>query len=212
MKSFPQTETTFLLQGPAGNLEVLATPIAENTTQKSAIAIICHPHPLHGGTMTNKVVTTLARAFRDIGLRTVRFNFRGVGKSEGSYAEGIGETDDLLAVVKWVKEVFPDTDIWLAGFSFGSCVAIRAATMIPVAQLVCIAPPVSRFDLAGLPPVTCPWLIIQGDQDEVVVPEEVFAWAENLNPPPTLIRMQGAGHFFHGRLLELRDILEVALA
>ena len=99
MQFFPATETTFLLPGPAGDLEIAAAP----QDGARATAIICHPHPLHGGTMTNKVVTTIARAFHELGLRTVRFNFRGVGKSAGKYAEGIGESDDLRAVITWVK-------------------------------------------------------------------------------------------------------------
>jgi alpha/beta superfamily hydrolase len=212
MTSFPQIETTFLLPGPAGKLEVLATPVKSDASPRAAIAVICHPHPLFAGTMTNKVVSTLARAFDDLGLPTVRFNFRGVGKSEGAYAEGIGEIEDLLAVVEWAKTCFPDSDLWLAGFSFGAAVSAHAATRIPVAQLVSIAPPVPRFDLLTLPPITCAWLVVQGEEDDVVIPEEVYAWVETRNPPPQLIRQPLAGHFFHGKLLELRQLLEAALS
>lgn len=211
MQTFPQTETTFLLPGPAGDLELLATPVKAEVVPRNAIGIICHPHPLFGGTMTNKVVSTLARAFGDLGLPTVRFNFRGVGKSGGTFAEGIGEQDDLLAVVQWVKTVAPTCDIWLAGFSFGSAISAHVATQIPVAQLVSIAPPVPRFDLLNLPPVTCPWIVVQGEADDVVMPEDVYAWVATRNPVPTFIRMPGAGHFFHGQLLELRRLLETAL-
>jgi len=201
------TETLFLLPGPVGDLEVSFFD-KENA---SATAIICHPHSLFGGTMQNKVVTTLARTFRDLGLRTLRFNFRGVGKSEGSYDAGLGETDDLLAVAKWVQERYPADHLWLAGFSFGSYVTARAATQLQVSQLVSVGPPVVNFNFKELKPITCPWVIVQGESDEVVSPEAVFAWVETLNPKPRLIRMPGASHFFHGQLMELRRQLEEAL-
>lgn len=200
----------FLISGPAGNLELSVTsPVAEKSA--AGTAIICHPHPLHGGTMQNKVITTLARAFHDLGLHTVRFNFRGVGKSAGVYDEGRGETDDALRVIEWVREQRPDDVIWVAGFSFGAYVAARVAGKIKIAQLITIAPPVVRFHLNTLPPITCPWLIVQGEKDEVVPPDEVFEWVETLSPKPTLICMPEAGHFFHGQLLELRQRVENAL-
>ncbi len=209
MQFFPQTETTFLLPGPAGNLEVIATPAKGDA---HATAIICHPHSLHGGTMNNKVVTTLARAFYDLGLRTVRFNFRGVGKSVGKYSDGVGELEDLFAVVKWVKESCAKDKLWLAGFSFGAYVAACAATKIKIAQLVTVAPPVVHFNITTLPPILCPWIVVQGEQDEIVPSDQVFDWVDSLNPKPTLIRMQDTGHFFHGKLVELRNRLEQALA
>jgi alpha/beta superfamily hydrolase len=210
--TFPRNENTFMLKGPGGDLEAVANEAPDSTQAKSVTAVICHPHPLFGGTMTNKVVSTLARAFGDLGLRTVRFNFRGVGKSAGSFAEGVGEIEDLLAVVNWVKENFPQDDIWLAGFSFGAGVSAQVATKISAAQLISIAPPVPRFGLLELPAVHCPWLIIQGEEDDVVVPAEVYAWVETRNPKPTLIRVPNAGHFFHGQLMELRRLLEDALS
>lgn len=206
MQTFPATETHFLLPGPVGDLELLTTPTPEKNP-KPATAIICHPHPLHGGTMNNKVVTTLAKTFQELGLKTVRFNFRGIGKSVGNYADGIGELEDLLTVVKWVKTIFPEDKIWLAGFSFGASISIRAAAQMEVAQLVSIAPAVLHYGLQDLPPITAPWVIVQGDKDEVVPPQEVYAWIETLNPKPKLIRMENAGHFFHGQLLELRQHL-----
>lgn len=209
MKQFPLTETTFLLKGPTGAIETLVSPELENT--RNVIAILCHPHPLFGGTMHNKVVTTLARTFHELNIPTVRFNFRGVGKTEGTFAEGIGETDDLLAIIQWVKETSPGKVIWLAGFSFGGFVAARAATQIPVAQLVTVAPQVSRFIETSLPPITCPWILIQGDKDEVVSAAEVYAWIDTLKIKPHLIRIAEAGHFFHGKLVELREKLTLAL-
>lgn len=211
MDFFPQTETTFLLSGPAGDLEVLVSPPKEDIVKTPCVAVISHPHPLYGGTMNNKVVSTLARAFANLGLSTVRFNFRGVGKSAGSFAEGEGELDDLLAVVDWVKTMRPNDKIWLAGFSFGAGVSAFAATKIPVAQLVTIAPPVPRFGLLELPPVECPWLVVQGEDDDVVIPQDVYNWVETRDPKPKLIRIPGAGHFFHGTLMELRHNLEAAL-
>ena len=211
MNNFPATETTFILSGPAGDLEVLTAPSKEDVFSVPIIAFICHPHPLYGGTMHNKVVSTLARAFANLGIATVRFNFRGIGKSAGSYAEGEGELDDLLALVDWAKNIHPNHKIWLSGFSFGAGVSAHAATKIIPAQLISIAPPVPRFGLPELPPVLCPWLVVQGEADDVVIPADVYAWVETRQPKPQLIRMPGAGHFFHGQLMDLRQQLETAL-
>lgn len=209
MPTFPSTESTFLLPGQAGNIEILATPHDENLSDKKNITmIISHPHPLFGGTMTNKIVTTLARVARDLGLRSVRFNFRGVGKSSGTHDEGRGEVDDLLTIVEWVNKNFQEDTIWLAGFSFGAYVATKGAMQISPKQLITIAPQVSRFKQDDLARVTCPWLLVQGEQDEVVSAEEVFAWIDTLPHKPAVIRMPTAGHFFHGQLMELRRLLE----
>lgn len=202
---FPAGETNIILQGPVGKLETLTYTPAQTT--KNIIGVICHPHPLFGGTMHNKVVYTIARAIKEMGLRTVRFNFRGVGSSDGKYAQGIGETDDLLAVLNWVKQVCPNDEIWLAGFSFGSYVAACAAKVWPTKQLISVAPPVQNFSFKELPPFNCPWLVIQGDQDEVVAPNAVFSWLDSLENPPTIVRMKDSGHFFHGKLIELREVL-----
>lgn len=207
MKTFPLVETTFLLPGALGDIEVLVTPApAENDRQ--ATAIICHPHPLFGGTMKNKVVSTLARTFRELGLRTVRFNFRGVGRTAGKYDEGIGETEDLLKVIEWVKTVYPKDPLWLSGFSFGAYVSARAAVQVVPSQLVSIAPQVSRFIDAKLPPILCPWVLVQGDEDTVVSPQELKEWIPTLSHPPEMIWIHGAGHFFHGKLVELRERLK----
>lgn len=210
MNFFPNVETHFLLPAKAGNLEVIASP-ANFDSPKKSIGIVCHPHPLHGGTMNNKVVMTLVRTFRDLGLATIRFNFRGVGKSEGSFAEGLGEIQDLLAIVEWTKKVCPEHDLWLGGFSFGAFIAASVATQISVKQLVTIAPQVSRFIETQLSPITCPWILVQGDKDEIVNPLEVYAWIDTLEIKPTLIKMPEAGHFFHGKLLELREKLVAEL-
>lgn len=202
-------ETENSVQGPAGKLEVaVGTPIG---VERNAIGIVCHPHPLHGGTMYNKVVTTLARSFQGLGLTTVRFNFRGVGKSQGTYDHGRGEVDDLLAVVKWLQTEMGQQELWLAGFSFGAFIAASGAVQLPVKKLVTVAPPVMHFPMRDLPPILCDWVLVQGEQDDVVPPEEVFVWAESRQPPPAILRFPEAGHFFHGQLGELRLRIEEAL-
>lgn len=192
------------IDGPAGRLEALleipAGPLA------NAVGVVCHPHPQHHGTMLNKVVHTLARSLNDLRIPAVRFNFRGVGASEGVYADGIGETDDALCVVAWARQRFPDAELWLAGFSFGAAVAIRTAAAGHCAQLVSVAPPVGRMaELLEEPVVTCPWLLIQGSADEVVSATEVEAWAGTRRPPPDFALLPDVDHFFHGRLTLLRD-------
>jgi alpha/beta superfamily hydrolase len=204
---FPATATTFGLAGAAGAIEV-ATDVPTVETARAGSAIICHPHPLQGGTMHNKVVTTLERALRELGLATVRFNFRGVGASAGVFDDGRGETDDALAVAAWLQRVRPDAALWLAGFSFGSYVALRAAGILPARQLITVAPAVTRLDFTRLPMPACPWLVIQGEADEVVDPAAVYAYVATLEPAPTLVRLPDTGHFFHRRLIELRSIVQ----
>ncbi len=203
------TEKTELINGPAGQLELaIGEPTGE---ERSAWGIVCHPHPLFGGTMHNKVVTTLAKMFQGMGLYTVRFNFRGVMRSEGAFDKGYGELEDLLAVIDWVQREKPKREIWLAGFSFGAFIAAKAATQIPVNRLVTVAPPVQNFAMDNLPPIKCPWVLVQGDMDDVVPPKEVLEWAEKREPKPVIIRFPEAGHFFHGQLGELRSRIEEAL-
>lgn len=158
--------------------------------------------------MHNKVVTMLERSLRESGLATVAFNFRGVGASQGTYDDGRGETDDLLAVAAWVQRTRPDDVLWLAGFSFGSYVAARAASQLPVRLMISVAPPVSRWDFAHLAHPLCPWLVIQGEADEVVDPEAVYAWVAAQAEPPMLVRMPETGHFFHRRLMDLRGAVK----
>lgn len=212
MSSGSPPREALTLDGPAGCIEVLLdTPAG---ALAPAVAVVCHPHPQHQGTMLNKVVHTLSRAFNDLQMPAVRFNFRGVGASEGAYADGVGETEDVLAVSAWAQRHFPGTDLWLAGFSFGAAVAIRAALFTPCRQLISVAPPVARMTtlLDGANPA-CPWLLIQGTADEVVAASDVEAWARGLNPAPELVLLPDVDHFFHGRLTLLRDtvISRVAL-
>ena len=193
-----------MLNGPTGVLEILAEGF---NTPFNGIAIICHPHPLHGGTLLNKVVHYLARSCRELGLASLRFNYRGVGKSTGEYGEGVGESEDLLAIIDWVTEHYPDTPLWLAGFSFGAYVALRAAGIRPVAQLITIAPAVNRLDFSTLPMPNCPWLLVHGEADEIVPFAEVVAWLETVTPPPETVYLEGVGHFFHGQLPRLQGQL-----
>lgn len=196
-----------LLPGPAGVLEA-ATALPAAADARRGTAIICHPHSQHGGTMHNKVVTIVERALRELGLATVTFNFRGVGESAGTFDNGGGETDDLLAVAAWVQQVRADDVLWLAGFSFGSYVAARAAARLPLRQLIGIAPPVGRWDFSALKPPACPWLIVQGEADEVVDPAAVYAFVEAQKVAPTLVRMPETSHFFHRRLMDLRGVIK----
>jgi alpha/beta superfamily hydrolase len=161
--------------------------------------------------MENKVVTTVARALRDAGIPTLRFNFRGVGGSAGSFDAGDGETADADAAAGWCAARWPGRALVAAGFSFGAYVALRLAQRRSLARLITVAPPVDRFDFEGIAVPACPWLIVQGDADEVVSPPSVIAWAQALDPQPQLVVMPGAGHFFHGRLQELRDAVNNAI-
>jgi hypothetical protein len=206
---FPATAGEFQLAGPAGALEI-AVELPEPAAARAGVAVICHPHPLHGGSMHNKVVTMLERSLRESGLRTVRFNFRGVGKSEGEHDNGRGETLDLLAVAEWAGRACPGDALWLAGFSFGAYVALLGARHLPVRQMVSIAPPAGRWDFSAVLPPTCPWLVVIGEEDDVVEPQQVYDWIDGLPEAerPLLIRMPETGHFFHRRLMDLRGAIK----
>jgi alpha/beta superfamily hydrolase len=190
------------IDGPAGPLEAI---VEDPGLPGEGYAVLCHPHPLHGGTMDNKVVHTLARAFRETGIPTLRFNFRGVGSSAGTYDHGNGETADADAVAAYGALRWPDRRLLLAGFSFGAFVALRLALERGASRLITVAPPVDRMDFSALAVPSCPWLVVQGDSDEVVDPQRVFAWAKSCKPQPKLVVMPGVGHFFHGHLPLLRD-------
>jgi uncharacterized protein len=193
------------LAGPAGVIEALIeTPLH---THPQSFGVICHPHPLFGGTLHNKVVHTLARSFQELGAPTIRFNFRGVGASAGRFAEGIGETADALAVVAEGRRRWAEAAVWLAGFSFGGAVAFRAAACADARLLVTVAPGLKLVDTAGVKVPDCPWLIVQGDADDVVEPHSVLQWAQALRPSPVVKSMPGVGHFFHGRLRELQTLV-----
>ncbi len=196
-------QTEYLLQtGPAGALEVA---IDRPTDAAQGVAVIAHPHPLHGGTMTNKVVQTLARSFVLAGWTAVRFNFRGVGRSEGVYDEGQGELQDLLAVV---QAQAPEGPLCLAGFSFGAFVTSHAVAQLhpqrELRHVVLVGTAASRFAVAPLAPeLHLRSLVIHGEQDDTVPLAAVMDWARPQALPVLVV--PGGGHFFHGQLPLLRD-------
>ncbi|MBK9494192.1 MAG: Alpha/beta hydrolase family protein [Alphaproteobacteria bacterium ADurb.BinA280] len=205
--AFPDLATDLSVPGPAGALEV-AVDVPEPQLERAGTVILCHPHPLHGGTMHNKVVTMAERSLRELGLHTVRFNFRGVGGSAGSHDEGRGETLDLLAIAEWVQKVRPNDALWLCGFSFGAYVALLGARHLPIRQMISLAPPAGRWDFSAVLAPDCPWLVIQGEDDDVVDPATVYAWVESMPQKPHLVRMPDTGHFFHRRLMDLRGAIK----
>ena len=208
---FPAESGPITLAGPAGRIEA-AIELPKTEDARRAVAVIGHPHPPDGGTMSNKVVTSIAKALAELGIASVRFNFRGVGHSEGAYDAGRGETLDYLAVAQWLRSVRPDDALWLAGFSFGAWVALRAARQLAPQQMIAIAPPVGFRDFTGVLPPECPWLVVQGEADDVVDAQKVFDWVASAANAPTLVRMAEAGHFFHGRLVDLRGAIRNGVA
>ena len=209
---WPDNGQIALIDGPVGQLELrYGRPAEAGSTEIGELAVICHPHPLHGGTMSNKVVTTLERLFQGRGLATLCFNFRGVGRSTGDHDDARGEQDDLRAVVAEGLRRLPSARLWLAGFSFGSYVAAAVAQQVRAAGLISVAPPVSKWGFADVGDPGCPWWVLQGAEDEVVDPQAVYDYVARHPAGPQLIRFDGAGHFFHGRLIELRDRLNQAL-
>ena len=195
------------LAGPSGALEALLEEPVERA--RAGIAVVCHPHPLHGGTMQNKVAHTLARTLCALGLTALRFNFRGVGASAGSYGNGAGELEDTLAVLDWAALRQPESALWLAGFSFGGCVALQASRRRAVRQVIAVAPAVERCAIEGQPP--CPCVIVQGLEDELIDSRAVRAWAARMSSGIRVVELPGVDHFFHGRLGELRRVIEAEL-
>ncbi|MBI4742659.1 MAG: alpha/beta hydrolase [Betaproteobacteria bacterium] len=203
------TEEKLGVSGPAGTLEV----IVENPGAPRGIALVCHPHPLFGGTNTNKVVQTLARTFARLGYVALRPNFRGVGGSAGTHDEGRGETEDMLAVLADAKLRYGDLPVALAGFSFGAYVQTRvagalAAANCPAQRLVLVGTAAGQVGGArqyGMEAVAGDTIVIHGSEDETVPLANVLAWAEPLELPVVVV--PGADHFFHRRLHVIRDIV-----
>ncbi len=201
---FAQKDYQYHIEGPAGRIQLCSRGGAGE--EVAGIAVICHPHPLHGGTMDNKVVTTLARAYRDAGIPQVRFNFRGVGDSEGEFGELEGEKDDLRAVLMHLLGSRPDTPLYLAGFSFGSAVAAAVYGEFQTRHLTLVAPPVGRY-LPDYPQqFDSPLLLIQGACDEIIDPQAVRVWQAGISSPVNYQEMPEAGHFFHGGITALYQI------
>jgi alpha/beta superfamily hydrolase len=211
---FPDETMSFALAGPAGKLECEAKP-SDAEHRRHAVAVICHPLSTDGGSMHNKVVTMIDRSLRESGVDTVIFNFRSVGASEGAFDQGIGESEDLAAVVAWVRQARPGATLWLAGFSFGSYVTLRNAVRLHAAALISVAPPAAGrgWDFAQVDLPSCPWLVVMGDADEIVEPQAVYDWIDALpeDRRPHLVSMEDTSHFFHRRLMDLRGAIKNAV-
>ena len=192
----PRNTERLTVDGPAGPIEVVRSVPGP---APRGIALVCHPHPLQGGTLDNKVAQTLARTFFALGYVAVRFNFRGAGQTAGAFDEGIGETDDALAVLADARARFGETlPIALAGFSFGAYVQTRVAERVKPARLVLVGAAVNRFPLQH---VAADTIVVHGEEDDVVPLADVFEWARPQQLP--IIVFPGCGHFFHGRLPQL---------
>ena len=212
-KTQPQT---LRIAGPAGELESLwLAP----TSQPAMAAIVCHPLPTAGGTMYNKVVHIMAQTFAISGMGVMRFNTRGTGTSAGNFDHGMGETEDLASVIEYLQ-LEGIKQFWLAGFSFGSFLVFRCVTMHPellpqIEHVIMVGPPVGKFDYHISTKLPFPVTLLQGEADEVVESQQVFAWAKQVSrwvPSLELLRFTGCSHFFHGRLIELRQRLTGQLA
>jgi alpha/beta superfamily hydrolase len=201
-------ETPLFIQGPVGQLEALLLEVPD----AQGVVLVCHPNPVQGGTMLNKVVSTLQRTARDGGYHTLRFNYRGVGASAGSHDMGTGEVDDAEAVAAWLQEKYPNLPVTLLGFSFGGFVAaalgarLEAQGRVP-SKLFMIAPAVHRLTAETPSASQCPLVVIQPDTDEVIEPQAVYDWSANLGRAHELLKVAECGHFFHGKLTDLKDLL-----
>lgn len=196
----PKTAQRTRIDGPAGVLELV---LNRPETSPRGIALVAHPHPLEGGTLDNKVVHTLGKTFFALGYAVVRFNFRGVGDSAGTFDDGTGETEDALAALAHGQRVLGDAlPVVLAGFSFGSFVQTRVARRVAAQRLVLVGPAVRRF---AVEPVPADTIVIHGEEDDVVALADVLAWARPQELP--IVVFPGCGHFFHGRLPQLQRVI-----
>jgi len=191
----------YTIDGPAGALEFA---VGDAEGEPRGVAVICHPHPLYGGTLDNKVTYTLARAAEQCGLASVRFNFRGVGQSEGLHDGGSGELDDALAAIAHARERFEGQPLLVAGFSFGGWVSLHAAAQSEPVQLITVAPALRYTTLGGIPALSCPWFYIHGEADDVIAAGDNRETLAALDHPPRQVWLPNVGHFFHGHLTGLR--------
>lgn len=198
------------LEGEAGPIEAILNVPAEAHQEK--IALIGHPHSLHGGTMENKVVTTLSKGLNECGIATLRLNFRGVGKSGGQFDKGVGESKDVLKIIEQLKH---ETDIrtcLLLGFSFGAYVMYRVACQCPHDLLISIAPAVNHGDFKAFDVVPTPWYVLVAGADEIVPEKDILSWYESVEPKPIIKTFEGTSHFFHGKLIELKKAVKDILS
>ncbi len=201
-------ETPVVIAGQVGQLEALYLEVPD----ARGVALICHPNPVQGGTMLNKVVSTLQRTARDAGLITLRFNYRGVGASEGSHDMGTGEVDDAQAAAQWLLARHPGLPLTLLGFSFGGFVAASLggrleAQGVQLKHLFMVAAAVTRLRDSDQLPENCLLTLIQPETDEVIDPQAVYDWSDALVRPHELLKVAECGHFFHGKLTDLKDLV-----
>lgn len=207
-KTTQEGEQRFIIEGLSGSIEGILTIPPDY--QYDQLVLLGHPHSLQGGSMQNKVVTTMARAFKEKQIASIRFNFRGVGQSAGVYDNGVGESEDMMHLARLWKEQFPECRLLFAGFSFGSYVSYRAAAQMDSQLLISIAPPVHHYDYRQFA-APLPWHIIQGDEDDVVPLDVVETFVQQFSPPLPLYRFAETGHFFHGKLLELKEVVQTII-
>ncbi len=202
---------SLFLKGPAGRLEAMLWTVPDSPPQR--VALVCHPHPLYGGTLHNKVVLRAAQALHRSGFPVLRFNFRGAGGSAGTHDLGRGEADDVRAALDYLAAQFPAIPILLAGFSFGAWVGLRVGSQDDrVAELIGLGIPVNGSDLSFLLPVTKPKLFLQGSLDPFGALDRVQTLVAQMAEPKKLVVLQGAGHFFEGKLEEMAAAIEAWLA
>jgi alpha/beta superfamily hydrolase len=198
-------EQNLTITGPAGGLESLLVQ-PDGWREHDPIAICCHPHPLHGGSMHNKVVYIMAKTYHQLGCATLRFNFRGVGQSQGEFDNGVGEQADALAVAAWLRQQYPEAPLWLGGFSFGGYVSLMSHAQINPARLLVVAPAVELYpDVQDVQVQTKDWILVQGGQDDLVSPVAVGNWLKQQQNKPRLIWLEQAGHLFHGHLNQIQE-------
>jgi alpha/beta superfamily hydrolase len=196
--------------GPVGRIEAI---IKEPDGPVTRAAIVCHPHPLYGGTMHNKVVFRIARSFQDAGFSVLRFNFRGTGLSEGEHDNGVGEQDDLRAALNFVANKYPDAAVWVAGFSFGAAVMLRAITCDErVKAIIGAGVPFPKYDFTTVAQCKKPKLFVQGALDEFGSPEELVRLVDTFDEPKELKIIPDADHFFDGHLPELQQTVSSFIA
>ncbi len=205
-------EVSLLLDGPSGQLEALYLDLPA----ARGLALICHPNPVQGGSMLNKVVSTLQRTARDGGFATLRFNYRGVGASAGEHDMATGEVDDAEAAANWLLAQHPELPLSVFGFSFGGFVAASLSARleargVELDRLFMVAPAVTRLGAEDAFPQQCALTVIQPENDEVISPAVVFAWSESLERAHELLKVAECGHFFHGKLTDLKDLVQARL-